>query len=506
MANIPYNTQRAVPQAQGFSSVPITVADTNAVPKAIAQLGSSLVNAGEAAKQIKERQDKYNYSLTYSKFLRDSIDLQNNLDQDPDYQNAPQKYKEGLAEIKSNLLKNLGSNEFAEDLKEKMSLHEAEDYRKVLNITRQKQSASDLAKVDQQVDANFEAFSRAKDPQAKFGLLASSVLAFSNAIPETDPNKAIKVQEFTDKIEKRGALIDLSQRSPQEQITLLKQENSKAGSNITKYLAPEERAQALEKAEQAQKQQQNQNVTAIRNADFLRQRAAEQRANDIVIHGGTVQDLPIEDYVLLNQETKNNLNKTAEIYSGAVKIDEIESKGELYGYLDMYHKNPEEFAKIDPNKITSSLSEKDGKMVLGWQQKAIAGVSAPVDLVTRNKIADQTLTSIGLGPNNKEAQAFKNRFNEEVEYFKQQHQKEPNQKELQEMAHGLVVQATFSDGWFGNTDNKKLYQVKRKDIEEKIIVPDDFKNEVLQLRKQKGYTSPVNDDYFKKLYLESLKK
>lgn len=506
MQNIPYNTERAVLQTQGLSPVPVTVADTSAVPKAAAELGNSLTKAGETIYEIKDRKDKYNYSLAYSKFLRDSIDFQNNLEQDPDYENTPQKYKEGLAQIKSNALKNLGSNEYAKNLKEEMNLYESKNYGQVLDTSLKKQSAANLAKVDQQVDSNFEAFARTKDPEARFGLLASSITAFSNAIPDSDPNKALKVQEFTNKIEKRGALLDLNQKTPQEQIALLNQENAKSGSNITKYLAPEERVQALERAQQAQQQQQTQNITAIRNADYLRKRNAEMRANDIVIHGGSVQDLPIEDYVLLDQETKNNLNKTAEIYSGAIKVDPNDSKKELYSYLDMYHNKPDEFAKVDPVTISARLSPEDAKVVFGWQQKAISGEKAPVDLTTYNKIANQTLNSIGISPTNKDAVLFKNRLAEEVDYFKKNHNKEPNQRELQEMAHGLVVQATFDGGYFGKTKTKPFYKVDKEDVENQIIVPDEFKNEVLQLRKSKGYNSPVDDAYFKKLYLENLKK
>jgi hypothetical protein len=506
MSKIPYITERAVPQAQGLNSVPVTVADTSAVPQATAQLGQSLMKAGEAISVIKERQDKFNYSIAYSKFLQKSINYQNDLDQDPDYTNAPQKYKEGMAAIKDQALKELGSNNYAPELKEHMNLYEAKNYGQVLDSATKKQSAAALATVDQQVNANFEAFSRTKDPEARFGLLASSVTAFSNAIPDSDPNKAVKVQQFTDQIEKRGALLDLSQRSPQQQIALLRQENAKSGSNIAKYLTPEERSQALERAEQSQKQQQSQDITAIRNADYLKKRAAENRANDLVIHGGNVKDLPIEDYVLLDQETKNNLTKTAEIYSGAIKVDENDSKKELYSYLDLYHNKPEEFAKVDPVTISSRLSPADAKVVFGWQQKAISGVVMPVDLATRNEIANQTLNSIGLPPNNnKDSIKFKNRLNEEVEYFKKNHQKEPNQKELQEMAHSLVVQATFDRGYFGSTKAKPLYQASKKEIEKQVVVPDDFANKLISQSRAAGM-GPLTPEQIRTAYINKISK
>lgn len=502
MSKIPYNTERAVPQAQGLSAVPVAVADTSAVPEATAKLGNSLAKVGEAALEIKDRQDKFNYSIAYSKFLQKSIEYQNNLEQDPDYINAPQKYKEGLAEIKAQSLKELGSNSYAENLKEHMNLYETKNYGKVLENTTKKQSAASLAAVDQEVNNNFEAFARTKDPEARFGLLASSVLAFSNALSDTDPNKALKVQEFTDKIEKRGALLDLSQRPPQEQIALLNQENSKSGSNITKYLTPEERMEATERAQQALKQSQEQSVAAIRNADFLAKRNAENNAMNVILKGGTAADIPLEQYAKLDESTRNNLTKIQQIKNGSYQIDPIKGSAAYNKYADMYANSPTEFAKVDPITIQAEVSPDKVDEVNKWHQAAAQGIPQNNAEKNFNATANFYITKILKTKDfsSDKATMFIDKFRAAKQSFVDEKGKQPNMEELRKIANGLVAQESIGGTLFG-TNDKRNFELTGKES-----VPDEEKTKILKEAQAINPDIALSEDQIKQIYFRKLSK
>ena len=262
----------------------------------------------------------------------------------------------------------------------------------------------------------------------------------------------------------------------------------------------------MDKAETALEQEKNRATGDLDKANKIRKQNAETTSLKTILGGGTVADISAEDWFRLDEKTRKDLNLLQKEKAGLLQRDQVEGDQAYNDYSELYINNPAAMADVNPIEIQAKVSPDKVNKVLQWQAKAKQGMNAPVDLVAQNKVANQTLNSIGISPTNKKATAFKDRFNEEVDYFKEVHKKDPSLRELETLAHGLIAQATFDGGYFGRTKTIPLYKVARKDVEKQLIIPDDFKNEVLQLRKAKGYNAPVNDDYFKKLYLESLKK
>lgn len=92
----------AIPQARR----PIVTYDATAVPRAQAQLGAAIGGGIEkVASGIIEKQDRYNYAQAKSSFLQAQVELENQLDQDPDYQTYAQRYTAEMGKARDAALK-----------------------------------------------------------------------------------------------------------------------------------------------------------------------------------------------------------------------------------------------------------------------------------------------------------------------------------------------------------------------------------------------------------------
>lgn len=503
MSKIPVITERQVAPAAPYNPQQVVVPDMNAVPKALSNLGESVTKVGGALYQLQDRKDKFDYSLAYSKFLQKGIAFENDLKQDPDFQNLPKKYKEGMAKIKQETLAEVGNNNYAPNLKERMELWEEQKYGNILETTVKKQQDFALAETDKITESNLEALSRTKNSEDKYLLLANTVQSFRNALPDSDPNKEYKVQAFTTKIEKKAAELDLMQRPYAEQISMLQQENAKEGSNMTKLLSPDERLQFLEKAKINLKQEENQRRIEAERAEKQAVQNVDNFLAQSLIQGKSWDDLPINIRLKATpQKAEEYQNYRTQMIAGG-QTNASEKEKNFFEIQQVFTSDPEKLANMDTVKLVGSVPSNQVNTVLAWQEKARNNITAPATLVQQNSIVNATTASVGIKKGSKPYVDFNKRFSEEVQAFKDEKGKEPSKNDLQSIAQGLVVQATFDKSFLPGTTTKRLYQVDKEDLQD-IVVPDaDFKEIRAGIKNVTG--KEPSQDQIKQIYLKSLR-
>lgn len=246
---LPQITQRQIPDAQVLAAPQVVSVDNNQVASAVNNLGKTLEGGADLAYKTGLQRDKFNYSIARSKFLQQSVDLQNQLENDPDYANLSQKYEEGMAKIKTDTLQELGSNSQAQLLDQEINLYKAKQFGAINKIAQDKQEAFAIVEADKTMEINLNlAAKRSTNDLTRESLLFTSKELYANAIPENTPNKAILVRENDKRVDRRFAETYLEGHTPAEQINLLDQENKKSGSNFTKHLPADIRQDFLIKA------------------------------------------------------------------------------------------------------------------------------------------------------------------------------------------------------------------------------------------------------------------
>ena len=140
---------------------------------------------------------------------------------------------------------------------------------------------------------------------------------------------------------------------------------------------------------------------------------------------------------------------------------------------------------------------------MGWQEKARNNITAPATLVQQNSIVNATTTSVGIKKSSKEYINFNKKFSEEVQAFKDEKGKDPSKNDLQSIAQGLVVQATFDKSFLPGTTTKRMYEVDKSELKD-IVVPDDFYKSAVADRKAAGLRL-ATDLEIKKAYINKLK-
>jgi len=503
MSKIPIITERQVAPAAPYNPQQVVVPDMNAVPKALSNLGESVTKVGGALYEMQDRKDKFDYSLAYSKFLQRGIAFENDLKQDPDFQNLPKKYKEGMAKIKEETLGSLGSNQYAPNLKERMGVWEEQKYGGILETTVKKQQDFALAETDKITESNLEAISRTKSPEDKYLLLANTVQSFRNALPDNDPNKEYKVQAFTTKVEKKAAELDLMQRPYSEQISMLQQEIAKEGSNITKLLSAYEKLQFLEKAKINLKQEENQRRIEAERAEKQATQNVDNFLAQSLVEGKSWDDLPMNVRLKATaQKAEEYQNyRTQMIAGGTANANEKEKK--FFEIQDSFTNNPEKLANMSSLELTNSVPSNKISTVMGWQEKARNNITAPATLVQQNSIVNATTTSVGIEKGSQHYITFNKKFSEEVQAFKDEKGKDPSNSDLQGIAQGLVVQATFDKSFLPGTTTKRMYQVDKSELKD-IVVPDaDFKEIRTGIKNATG--KEPSQDQIKQIYLKSLR-
>lgn len=503
MPQLPQILENQTPQDSGPATTPVVTPQGDAVSKAMAGLGQEIQKTGATIFEIKDRRDKYNYSMARSSFYRQVADLENSVKDDPDYTSMSVKYQQGVKDIKGKLLESLGDNRFSNIFSENIDKISAQQIGQINQLAAKKQQATSVAGALDSANKSLDTYIKTPNPVIRDGLVVSAVEDYANAIPDSNPEKPLLVEKYKLEVGNKFASARLNSLDPNQQISLLEQEKRKSGSNFTSLIHPDDRVELMQRAIVAQRQQKSQAVTDLRNADFLKDRQAKENSLNVILKGGTANDIPLNQWARLNEEDRNNLNKIQRINNGLEQRDPIQGDRAYYDYRDMYQKDPESFAKLDPLTIQANVNPSKVKEVSDWQEKARAGINAPVDIVKYDQIANKTLNSIGVKPSSDQAVTFKNRLTEEVDYFKTVHKKDPSASDLQNMADGLVVKGSFKGALYG-TNDKRIFQIPRKNVEKDIAVPDDWANELLSQNKKAG-GKPLSESDIKQAYLNKLR-
>jgi len=504
MSKIPTTTERPIAPAAPYNPQQVVVPEMNAVPKALSNLGESLNQAGGAIYQMQDRKDKFDYSLAYSKFLQKSIAFQNDLDQDPDFQNLPKKYKEGMAKIKQETLEEFGENRYSPNLKERMGVWEEQKYGNVLQTTVKKQQDFALAETDKSGELGLEASLRSGSEADKKLIWQNQVVLFSNAIPDSDPLKQVKVQKYAESYGKEIAKTDLMQKPYATQIQMLKAENAKAGSNLTELFSPIERLDWLKKAENAYKQEiDDARVRAERAQKQSQIKVEDELYNQVVIQGKSINEVDPKIIYKASEQSLKRVEAIRKRQQGLGKVDTTQDEMNYDKYKQMYIQEPQKFADLDINEVAANIPVDKIQEMTGYLTKARNGAFAPASLKMQEEIANTTLKSIGKNPKTS-GTAFKTRFNNEIEAFKQDQKREPSRKDLEDIANSLVVQQTFDRSFLPGTSKLRIYEVDKEDLQD-IIVPDnDFQEIRMEIRRATG--KEPSQDKIKEIYLKSLKR
>lgn len=503
MSKIPVITERQVAPAAPYNPQQVVVPDMNAVPKALSNLGESVTKVGGALYEIQDRKDRFNSSIAYSKFLQKSIALQNDLDQDPDYENLLKKYREGMAKIKQETLGGLGNNEYSEKLKENIFEWEIKKISNIAETVIKKRQDFKLAEVDKASEIGKETAFRSKDPAEIKLLLQNQVNLFAGAISDTDPLKATKVQVYTEKYGKEIAEVDLMKKPYATQIQMLEAENQKRGSNLTEFLSPDERLQFLEKAKINLKQEENQRRLEAERAEKQATQNVDTFLAQSLVQGKSWDDLPMNIRLKATpQKAEEYQNYRTQMIAGG-QANASEKEKNFFEIQQAFTSDPEKLANMDTVKLVGSVPSNQVNTVLAWQEKARNNIIAPATLVQQNSIVNATTASVGIKKGSKPYVDFNKRFSEEVQAFKDEKGKEPSKNDLQGIAQGLVVQATFDKSFLPGTTTKRLYEVDKEDLKD-IVVPDaDFKEIRAGIKNATG--KEPSQDQIKQIYLKSLR-
>lgn len=507
MAKLPNITEeRRVVDAGVNAGVSPTQIEISPVAQATNKLGAQLEKSGTQIIETDNHVQRFNYALNKSRLTREHVNLLNKLEQDiddtGDYATAQESYKKNLGELTNTLGEKISNSDYRAKFDEEANLLKENTVQKVYQIQKKAQEAQSYTLAEEELNNTVETVMKTRDPVQQQLLIKNGLAPVLAAIPNSDPDRALKIAAVEKEYRKRVGIGVFNSLEPRQQIAALDahDKDPKAFSTVA-FIPAEERPVYRKRAEQAMKQQTNDAVAKIRDQDFLKYHNAKENATNAIINGGNVADIPLDQYALLNESDRANLNKIQEIKNGTYQMDPIKGDEAYYSYSDMYQSNPEQFAKADPIKIRAEVSPDKVNQVLGWQQQAQKKINAPVNLQQYNNVATQTLKSIGVKPSSPEAVTFKNRLNQELEYYKESHGKDPSIKELQNMASDLVVKASFAGTLYG-TNEKKVYQIPKGKVVEKIVVPEEFKNKVIQIKKNNGINTPTTEDQFKQLYLK----
>lgn len=447
----PIIEERPTPNAGQFNPIQASVADLSAPLKAQQQLGETIERGaqvlGASVEQFRIREEKFNYSLARSKFIQDSVNIQNELQNDPDFVSHPEKYQQKTAELKQQSLQSLGNNRFVPLFKSEMNIYETKTLADINKSTSDKLMFQQQAQADQNLESNLNAFTRTKDPVTQQALIKNSIDLYADSIPDNDPKKPVLVQEQTKAIGKRFAETALASKNPSEQIAILNQENKKGGSTIAQFLPADQRQDWLQKAEILREKQ---DQASIRQAE----RADKQNAinKDKVFIQGLQQNLSFDQ---LPTEIKLKATKEdVERYEN-LRLQQIGGQGEtdekqlnFQKYQDLYAKNPQAFANIPLSKIASEVPFSKVDEIQKWHDSAFNGSRAPVNIDEKVETGNKFISYMGLKPSDPKALTFKKSFEQEINYFKDRNGRDPSKTELEKIGNDLITEKTFSKPGF----------------------------------------------------------
>lgn len=511
MAKLPNLTEELKAAPAGINSgIPISNIEVSPVNEATAKLGGELTKAGEEIVKTDDHIQRFNYALNKSRLVREHANLINQAEQDinntGDYTYTQANYTKKLGQLQSDLGKDLTNPSYKAKFDEEAAELQNNTSLKINQLQQKAQQAHSYALANDELNNTVESVMKTQDPVLQERIIKAGLAPIVAAIPNSDPDKDLKIQKVEQEYKKRVGVGVFNSLSPTEQIQSLKNydQDHKKFSTVS-YIDAEDRPLYMQRAQQALEQQKNQTIANIRDGDFLKKRNAENNALDVVVKGGNVANIPIAQYALLDESTRNNLNKIQQINNGTLQRDPVAGIQAYNKYSDLYTDDPKAFAKIDPITIQSEVSPDKVDEVMKWHQAAAQGIPQNKQESAFNQTANYYVKNIiKKKPNSEDAALFIDKFRQAKDDFIEAKGKQPTLEELRYIGNGLVSQVAVSGSFYG-TNDKKVYKLTGKEE-----APEDAKNEILkqaQTINSDIVLTPeqINQIYFKQNQQNSIK-
>ena len=84
-------------------------------------------------------------------------------------------------------------------------------------------------------------------------------------------------------------------------------------------------------------------------------------------------------------------------------------------------------------------------------------------------------------------------------FFKETNKKPPSKKELEDIAHGLIVEQKFEGDLYGS-NTKRMYEVPKNEVLKELVVPKSFKENAYTEARKLGRAKPT-DEQIRAVYL-----
>lgn len=503
MSKLPTVEQRPIPQAAPYSPQDVVVVDNSPLLKAQAQLGESLIKTGDAIQTYEYYDQRRAHTAAKAQFLDAAVKLENQIEQESDVENAPKKYQEGIAKIKQQLLENNKQYPAVQQaIGYDITRYSDSKINALQKIAQQRVFSQQQVEAENTINGLVGSYLNAKDDFTKQQILKTAIDTYENSISPNDPRKPELAQKGKDAIVKRFIDASFLTKPPLEQMRLLDQEKQNSGSTIASFLPADQREEIYQKAQIAYKNQ-------LKEAEAEKEKALKQsklKRDEIITEAAiSGKSFPVEFLLSASKSEQENYYAIRNKQIGLGKFNPTEEEIKYDEYQNLYISNPDTLANIPVSEIYKNVPTDKINQVIAWKQKAIAKVEAPITDKMQVDTTNQTLTAVGVNLNTEEGKAQRAKFNaslqQQISYFKDAHKKEPTYSDLQKMAHGLVVKATF-DGFWRNKD-KYLFQVDKNEIND-IIVPESFTNQLI-IEARNAKMKPLSPEQIKQAYINKIK-
>jgi hypothetical protein len=505
------NIRRETPNLGTTVSTP----DLTPLAKGDQLMGQGIQNLGKGisilGKEIEKQQladDTFEYGIARSKALQDSITLQDQLKNTQDYNVIPEQHSKGWNDIKNNALENVKNPRLRQQLSIELDLQAEKDRISSNNVFIAKRGDSDRSIIDSQLTEIENAIASTTDEGKRGELLISANQIIEGAVVRQSLDKEA-AQGVRSKLFEKVAVNRINSLPAEEQLKVLGVNKAKNGEitfsktgTFADNLKPETKLAVYQQTQQAAKQRQDDYLANIKKQDFLTQRNAEENSINVILQGGTVSDIPIDQYARLNDAQRANLDTIRQRQNGLPQLDPVEGITAYNDYARQYANDPTAFARVDPIKIRSSVSPDKVDEVMGWQNAALQGIPQNADESNFQQTADYYAKNVlGKKLTSSDAALFTKKLRETRKEFITSKGRQPTNEELKYIANGLVSDALVGGTLWG-TNKEPLYKLK-DDFE----VPADQSDRIItRIKKLKGKKSNPTPDEIREIYKKELSK
>ena len=184
-----------------------------------------------------------------------------------------------------------------------------------------------------------------------------------------------------------------------------------------------------------------------------RQRELSGEAWQIALDTNDPNQIPINQWAALDEDTKKQIKIYTQNGSGASKTDP-QRWSDLY---TMYSQNPQEFKKVNLSNEINNLSESDFKDFVKKQQELVSGNNInQVKVRTYNQIANDRLAAVGISTTSsasdsdaKKTAIFFRALTDEITVFTEQNNKEPNNQQVEDIIDKLLIKGVAKESDLG---------------------------------------------------------